>query len=113
MKPVEYFSLPLVPPTFFNNESEILDLIVGAELILNCTAAGNPTPAYSWQSSHPIKESMEDKAVLISSSLLPGTYTCTASNTLEKRSKTFVIKAKNEGKSVDLVQSSSTIQNTN
>lgn len=91
-------SLSLVPPTFFNPESEVLDLIVGAELALNCTAAGNPTPVYNWQSSHPIKENMEDKAVLVSSSLLPGTYTCTASNTLEKRSKMFIVKTKNEGK---------------
>uniref|UniRef100_A0A674P0L3 Si:ch211-66e2.5 n=1 Tax=Takifugu rubripes TaxID=31033 RepID=A0A674P0L3_TAKRU len=58
---------------------------------------GNPAPVYSWQSSHSIKETLEDKAVLISSSLLPGTYTCTASNTLEKKSKMFIIKAKNEG----------------
>lgn len=71
---------------------------MGAELTLNCTAAGNPTPVYNWQSSHPMKETMEDRAVLVSSSLLPGTYTCTASNTLEKRSKMFIVKTKNEGK---------------
>nr|XP_046271831.1 uncharacterized protein LOC124073572 [Scatophagus argus] len=85
------------PPVLLSPEPEVLDLIVGAEITLNCTAIGNPTPVYSWQSSHPIQESMEDEAVLTSSSLLPGTYTCTASNTLEKKSKQFIIKAKTKG----------------
>ncbi|XP_070779077.1 vascular cell adhesion protein 1 [Enoplosus armatus] len=82
------------PPTFLSHEPEVLDLIAGAEMSLNCTASGNPTPVYSWQSSHPIQERTEDEAVLTSSSLLPGTYTCTASNTLEKKSKQFIVKAK-------------------
>lgn len=91
-------SFSLVPPTFLNPEPEVLDLIVGAEMTLNCTATGNPTPVYSWQSSHPIQERMEDEAVLTSSSLLPGSYTCTASNTLEKKSKKFIVKAENKGR---------------
>lgn len=65
---------------------------------MNCTATGNPTPVYSWQYSRPIQETMEDEAVLTSSSLLPGTYTCTASNTLEKKSKQFIVKANTKGK---------------
>ncbi|XP_071389542.1 hemicentin-1 [Centroberyx affinis] len=85
------------PPSFLSPEPEMLDLIVGAELTLNCTAAGHPTPVYTWQSSHPIQEKMEDEAVLSSSSLLPGTYTCTASNKLGKKSKQFTIKAKSKG----------------
>ncbi|XP_078140645.1 hemicentin-1 [Centroberyx gerrardi] len=85
------------PPAFLSPEPEMLDLIVGAELTLNCTAAGHPTPVYTWQSSHPIQEKMEDEAVLSSSSLLPGTYTCTASNKLGKKSKQFTIKAKSKG----------------
>lgn len=88
----------LVPPTFLSPEPESLDLIEGTEITLNCTATGNPTPVYSWQSSHPIQETMEDEAVLTSSSLLPGTYTCTASNTLEKKSKQFIVKANTKGK---------------
>ncbi len=91
-------SSPLVPPMFLSPEPEVLDLIAGAEMTLNCTATGNPTPVYSWQSSHPIQERMEDEAVFTSSSLLPGTYTCTASNTLEKRSKEFTVKTKTKGK---------------
>nr|XP_020496609.1 uncharacterized protein LOC109989268 [Labrus bergylta] len=85
------------PPAFLNPEPEVLDLIEGVEITLNCTATGNPAPVYSWQSSHPIPERMEDEAALTSSSLIPGTYTCTASNTLEKRSKQFIIKAATKG----------------
>ncbi|TKS92109.1 Hemicentin-2 [Collichthys lucidus] len=85
------------PPTFLSPEPEILDYIVGDEITLNCTATGNPPPVYSWQSSHPIQERMEDEAALTSSSLLPGTYTCTASNALEKKSKQFIVKAKTKG----------------
>lgn len=87
----------LVPPAFLSPEPEVLDLTEGAEIFLNCTATGNPAPVYSWQSSHPMQERMEDEAVLTSSSLLPGTYTCTASNTLEKKSKQFTVKGKAKG----------------
>lgn len=83
---------------FLNPEQEVLDFIAGAEITLNCTATGNPTPVYSWLSSHPMQERLEDEAVLTSSTLLPGTYTCTASNTLEKKSKQFIVKAKSKGK---------------
>uniref|UniRef100_A0A8C6L9A7 Si:ch211-66e2.5 n=1 Tax=Nothobranchius furzeri TaxID=105023 RepID=A0A8C6L9A7_NOTFU len=71
---------------------------LGDGITLNCTAAGNPAPAYSWQSSHPIEERVKEEAVITSSSLLPGTYTCAASNTLEKKSKQFIVKAKTKGK---------------
>lgn len=94
----------LDPPTFLSPEAETLDLIVGAEITLNCTATGNPTPVYSWQSSHPMQERMEDEAVLTSASLLPGTYTCTASNKLDKKSKQFIIKAKTKGRGESEVQ---------
>ncbi|XP_078125559.1 hemicentin-1 [Sander vitreus] len=85
------------PPMFLSPEPEVLDLIVGVDITLNCTATGNPTPVYSWQSSNPIQERMEDEAALTSPSVLPGTYTCTASNTLEKKSKQFIVKAKTKG----------------
>uniref|UniRef100_A0A3Q1JIF5 Ig-like domain-containing protein n=1 Tax=Anabas testudineus TaxID=64144 RepID=A0A3Q1JIF5_ANATE len=87
------------PPVFLSPETEVLDFIAGAEITLNCTATGNPTPVYSWLSSHPVHENkrLEDDSVLTSSTLLPGTYTCTASNTLEKKSKQFIVKAKSKG----------------
>ncbi|KAK5856114.1 hypothetical protein PBY51_007733 [Eleginops maclovinus] len=85
------------PPTFLDPVPVVLDLTVGGEMTLNCTATGNPTPVYSWQSSNPIPEGTGDEAALTSSSLLPGTYTCTASNTLEKKSKEFIVKAKTKG----------------
>ncbi|XP_026217200.1 hemicentin-1 isoform X1 [Anabas testudineus] len=88
------------PPVFLSPETEVLDFIAGAEITLNCTATGNPTPVYSWLSSHPVHENkrLEDDSVLTSSTLLPGTYTCTASNTLEKKSKQFIVKAKSKGR---------------
>ncbi|XP_027897210.1 intercellular adhesion molecule 1-like [Xiphophorus couchianus] len=85
------------PPTFLSPETEVLDFTAGAEVILNCTAMGNPGPVYSWQPIHPTEEKMKAEAVITSSSLLPGTYTCTASNTLEKKSKQFIIKEKIKG----------------
>uniref|UniRef100_A0A3B3VZ29 Si:ch211-66e2.5 n=1 Tax=Poecilia latipinna TaxID=48699 RepID=A0A3B3VZ29_9TELE len=92
---------PQPPPTL---ASEPLTVSVyceptqGAEVNLNCTAVGNPTPVYSWQSVHPTEEKMKAEAVITSSSLPPGTYTCTASNTLEKKSKQFIIKEKIKGR---------------
>ncbi|XP_069571703.1 hemicentin-2 [Brachyistius frenatus] len=85
------------PPTFLSPEIEVMDFIEGAEMTLNCTATGNPIPVYSWQTSSPMPERMEDEAVVTSSSLHPGTYTCTASNMLEKKSKQFIVKEKTKG----------------
>ncbi|KAM6957670.1 intercellular adhesion molecule 2-like [Aplochiton taeniatus] len=85
------------PPALLSPEPETLDVNQGDEITLNCTASGNPTPVYSWQSSHFPQNMEEDQAVLTSSSLLPGTYVCTASNKIDKRSKQFIIKAKLRG----------------
>ncbi|XP_058509195.1 hemicentin-1-like [Solea solea] len=86
------------PPMFLSPETQVLDIAAGADVSLNCTATGNPSPIYSWQSSHPVQqERSEDDAVLTSSSLPPGTYTCTASNALEKKSKQFILKVKTKG----------------
>lgn len=93
-----FFSFSQVPPTFLNPEPEVLDLTPGDEITLNCSATGNPVPVYSWQSTHPIQGGMEDEAVITSSSLLPGTYICTASNTLEKKIKKFTVRPKNKGR---------------
>lgn len=80
------------PPTFLHPEPETLNLEQGDEITLNCTASGNPTPVYSWQSSADFPEKMKkDQAVL--TSLLPGTYNCTASNMLGRNTKQFIIKS--------------------
>ncbi|KAL0992892.1 hypothetical protein UPYG_G00100630 [Umbra pygmaea] len=84
------------PPSFFSPDTETLDMAVGYEITLNCTAIGNPTPLYSWQASVP-QEKTEDQPILTSSSLLPGTYTCTASNKMGKKSKQFIIQTKSKG----------------
>ncbi|XP_057673549.1 vascular cell adhesion protein 1-like [Corythoichthys intestinalis] len=81
------------PPIFQTPGAEIVDFEEGGEMTLNCTAAGKPAPVYSWQ---PETEDGHD-AVLASSSLLPGTYTCTASNMLGKNSKQFIVKTKSKG----------------
>ncbi|KAM9746439.1 transmembrane and immunoglobulin domain-containing protein 1-like [Menidia menidia] len=85
------------PPIFLSPDTEILDWTLGAEITLNCSATGNPAPIYSWESSQPIQDKMEGEEIVTTSSLLPGTYTCTASNTLEKKSKQFIVKAKTKG----------------
>uniref|UniRef100_A0A673YWK2 Ig-like domain-containing protein n=1 Tax=Salmo trutta TaxID=8032 RepID=A0A673YWK2_SALTR len=64
-------------PLSITVHSETLDIRVGEEITLNCTATGKPTPLYSWQSSH-----------------LPGTYTCTASSQIGKISRTFTLNPK-------------------
>lgn len=85
------------PPNFLSPEPEMLDLVVGAEVTLNCSATGHPTPVYSWLSAHTLQETLTDEAVITSSSLLPGTYTCTASNRLDSKSKRFLLKARSKG----------------
>ncbi|XP_061905331.1 hemicentin-2-like isoform X1 [Entelurus aequoreus] len=83
------------PPVFQSPGAESVDLTDGGEVTLNCSAAGNPEPAYSWWAPQALQELREEgHAVLASSSLLPGTYTCTASNTLGKKSKHFTVRAK-------------------
>uniref|UniRef100_A0A4W5Q115 Ig-like domain-containing protein n=1 Tax=Hucho hucho TaxID=62062 RepID=A0A4W5Q115_9TELE len=79
------------PPTFSRPESETLDIRVGEEITLNCTATGRPTPLYSWQSSH------VQEALFTPPSEVPGTYTCTASNQIGKISKTFTVNHKPKG----------------
>ncbi|KAK0135004.1 Vascular cell adhesion protein 1 [Merluccius polli] len=86
------------PPNFLSPEPEMLDLVVGVEVTLNCSATGYPTPIYSWLSAHTLQETLTDEAVITSSSLLPGTYTCTASNRLDSKSKRFLLKAPSKGR---------------
>lgn len=93
-----FFLFSQVPPTFLNPEPEVLYLLPGDEITLNCTATGNPVPMYSWQSSQPIQVGLENEAAITSNSLLPGTYICTASNTLQKKIKKFTLRPKNKGK---------------
>lgn len=84
------------PPDFINPNPETFDIREGDEVTLNCTSTGNPAPVYSWQFSQP-QEVMEDQPLFTSSSLLPGTYTCIASNKLGKKSKQFIVKTKFKG----------------
>lgn len=87
----------LDPPDFRSPEEEILDISEDSEMVLDCTAEGNPPPLYIWTSSN--LQEKADKPVLTAASLGPGVYTCTASNILGKKSKQFVIKHKSKGES--------------
>uniref|UniRef100_A0A672QJX5 Protein turtle homolog A-like n=1 Tax=Sinocyclocheilus grahami TaxID=75366 RepID=A0A672QJX5_SINGR len=84
------------PPDFRSPEEEILDISEDSEMVLDCTAEGNPPPVYIWTSSI-LQEQADNQAVLRAASLGPGVYTCTASNILGKKSKQFVIKHKSKG----------------
>ncbi|XP_039541891.1 hemicentin-1-like isoform X10 [Pimephales promelas] len=84
------------PPDFRSQEEEILEISEDSEMVLDCTAEGNPPPVYIWTSSN-LQEKADNQPVLTAASLGPGVYTCTASNILGKRSKQFVIKHKSKG----------------
>ncbi|XP_061605913.1 uncharacterized protein icam3 [Phyllopteryx taeniolatus] len=86
------------PPTFQSPDAGSVDIAEGGETTLNCTAVGNPAPVYSWQPELEPRKEEGQEAVLASSSLLPGTYTCTASNALGKKTKQFTVKAKSKGR---------------
>ncbi|XP_045888380.1 hemicentin-2-like isoform X2 [Micropterus dolomieu] len=86
------------PPTFTGPANETLELPDRSKMILNCTATGNPMPAYSWHVPHPIQQSKEDQnenqPILTLSIQLPGTYNCTVANIRGTKTKYFtVIKA--------------------
>ncbi|XP_067087890.1 intercellular adhesion molecule 2-like isoform X1 [Osmerus mordax] len=81
------------PPVFLSSSTKTFELRNGDEVTFNCTATGNPAPVYSWQTSQP-QENMGDQPLFTSSSLLPGTYNCTASNDIGKQTKLFIMKRK-------------------
>uniref|UniRef100_A0A8C1MYV0 Ig-like domain-containing protein n=1 Tax=Cyprinus carpio TaxID=7962 RepID=A0A8C1MYV0_CYPCA len=66
-------------------------IIKNDEVTLNCTVKANPAPTYTWHSEH-LKEEISS-SVLQSSTLSPGNYTCTATNSLGNDSKVFIIKS--------------------
>ncbi|KTF74627.1 hypothetical protein cypCar_00047261, partial [Cyprinus carpio] len=60
--------------------------------MLDCTVKVNPAPTYTWDH---LKEKISS-SVLKSSELSPGRYTCTATNTLGRDSKVFIVKSTGE-----------------
>lgn len=71
-----------------------MEISEDSEMVLDCTAEGNPPPVYIWTTSN-LQEKADNQPVLTAASL--GVYTCTASNILGKKSKQFVIKHKSKG----------------
>ncbi|KAL4593436.1 intercellular adhesion molecule 3-like [Arapaima gigas] len=80
-------------PFFLNNTSEVIEVNEGDKVTLNCTARGNPPPVYTWSTSLSQKN-LENQSVIISSTLLSGNYTCTASNQIGTMRKLFTIQHK-------------------
>uniref|UniRef100_A0A8C2HKX0 Ig-like domain-containing protein n=1 Tax=Cyprinus carpio TaxID=7962 RepID=A0A8C2HKX0_CYPCA len=58
------------------------------KVMLDCTVKANPAPTYTWDH---LKEKISS-SVLKSSALSLGNYTCTATNTLGRDSKVFIVK---------------------
>ncbi|KAI4884256.1 hypothetical protein NFI96_014345, partial [Prochilodus magdalenae] len=81
------------PPDPFNPEREVMEFDDGEDILLNCSAGGNPPPSYSWSSPN-MQDNDENQPLLKASS--SGTYTCTASNVLGKSSKKFMVKPKSK-----------------
>lgn len=81
------------PPTFIKPADETVEVTPQNQLILNCTATGNPMPVYSWQYLQPSQQTNnnqnENQPILAPSFYLPGTYRCTASNIQGTRTKYF------------------------
>ncbi|XP_016318544.1 hemicentin-1 isoform X1 [Sinocyclocheilus anshuiensis] len=75
-------------PKHFNSTETI---IKNDEVTLNCTVKAKPAPTYTWHSEH-LKEEISF-SVLQSSTLSPGNYTCTTTNSLGSDSKVFIIKS--------------------
>lgn len=84
----------LYAPVFHEPENKTVEIGGRSKMTLNCTAAGNPAPVYSWRFPHAIqgtKDENENQPVLTPSFELPGTYTCTARNAQGSRTKYFTV----------------------
>ncbi|XP_060945579.1 hemicentin-1-like isoform X2 [Limanda limanda] len=85
----------LYPPTFDEPENETLEVPADDKIILNCTATGNPAPAYSWDSPPPVQQRAMNpnkiQLILTRSLQFPGNYSCTASNPQGTTTKYFTL----------------------
>lgn len=85
----------LYPPTFIKSSNETVELRSGKTLALNCTATGNPAPVYSWDFPALIQETIKKEnvteVVWTPTFLLPGEYSCTASNSHGESTKYFSV----------------------
>ncbi|KAG7460304.1 hypothetical protein MATL_G00220140 [Megalops atlanticus] len=86
------------PPSFSTPDEEVLEVIEGKGVRLNCHSLGNPTPVYSWLLPQS-QEETHNHTLVTSSSLPAGShrYTCRASNQLGEISKEFTVKIKHKG----------------
>lgn len=85
----------LYPPSFIDPANETHEIPAGKEMNLNCTATGNPSPKYSWQSPQDTRQGnkiqKENQPILTTPFEVPGTYKCTASNTQGTTTKFYTV----------------------
>uniref|UniRef100_A0A3Q1J6W4 Ig-like domain-containing protein n=1 Tax=Anabas testudineus TaxID=64144 RepID=A0A3Q1J6W4_ANATE len=85
----------LYTPTFSQPANVTVEITAQSQLILNCTARGNPVPVYNWQFPHTTTQTaenqIENQPTFKPSFPLPGTYICTATNSQGTRDKYFTV----------------------
>ncbi|XP_052408356.1 intercellular adhesion molecule 1 isoform X47 [Carassius gibelio] len=91
--PLKNSSKPLNVEVYYKpqHSSSTETIIKYDKVMLDCTVKANPAPVYTWSSDH-LKEKISS-SVIKSSALSPGKYTCTATNSLGRDSKVFILKS--------------------
>lgn len=81
------------PPLFLTPEVETVEVPADGKITLDCTAKGNPTPAYHWQVPEKTQPQVKNQPVLNLLKPFPGSYNCTASNSQGSSTKQFILTA--------------------
>ncbi|XP_017284764.1 cell adhesion molecule 3 [Kryptolebias marmoratus] len=85
----------IYPPTFIQPGNETLEVTSDAKITLNCTAAGNPSPTYTWHFAQFTYEKMKqlnkNESILTPEFASSGIYSCTASSPLDQKTKYFTV----------------------
>uniref|UniRef100_A0AAV2KDX9 Ig-like domain-containing protein n=1 Tax=Knipowitschia caucasica TaxID=637954 RepID=A0AAV2KDX9_KNICA len=81
----------LYRPIFEETKVEMIEVPPNGEIILNCTAQGNPMPNYFWQVPQASEQAVGHQPVLRLQGASTGTYNCTASNSQGFSTKQFIL----------------------
>ncbi|XP_052408318.1 hemicentin-1 isoform X12 [Carassius gibelio] len=89
----KYSSEPLNVEVYYKpqHSSSTETIIKDDKVMLDCSVKANPAPDYTWSSDH--LNLNISSSVIESSALSPGKYTCTATNSLGRDSKVFILKS--------------------